>query len=367
MNDPDETPLRLERVRAVVAIGKRVSDPRDPLGRRARTELTDSSHLSREGVELALRNHLETDPSDDELSTLLERTRVATRCHVVLSAQVCVGALRALALGVASSRRVFVKPSRRDPVLARLFVRELRASGSFVSAGGEVHETSSLEVTAGDLVHAYGSDATLASLRASIPEGVELSGHGSGFGLAVVEPRDDLVAAATQLSEDVAPFDQRGCLSPRLALVGGDVTRARRFAGELDLALARIAREIPLGRLDADEVAERARYVEIMRATGEAFVGPSNVVGFDPDPEALWLGPACRVVHVVPMALESLQRLLSPLAPHVTSLGFAAEAGPLLGASRLVCAGARIAPLGRMQRPPLDGPVDLREVGRFSR
>ena len=230
--------------------------------------------------------------------------------------------------------------------------------------------TDSLRARTGDLVHAYGSDETLASIARGLPVGATLIGHGSGFGIAVVDESTDLERAASLLAEDVVPFDQRGCLSPRLVLVEGGADRARLFASALDVSLGEIARRIPRGRLDDSDAREIARYVELMRAAGEVLVGASHVVGFDPDPEGVWLGPACRVVHVLPMDAIRVSNLLAPVARHVTNLGVAPEArepGHFLAAVRLICPGARISRLGRMQRPALDGPVDLRALARFSR
>ena len=361
---------RLERVRSVVEVGRKIADPEDPIGREARRDLHQSIALSPEGVELALRELLETNPTEGELAALVEGTEPAERCQVVLSANVCIGALRAIALGVASAPVVHVKASRRDPTLARMFVRELATQERFCSADGQIYATDPLRAQPGDLVYAYGSDETLASIAGALPVGATLIGHGSGFGIAVVGERSDLESTASLLAEDVAPFDQRGCLSPRLVLVEGGVERARLFASALDVSLGEIAQRIPRGRLDESEVREIARYVELMRAAGEVLVGASHVVGFDPDPEGVWLGPACRVVHVLPMEAIRVSNLLAPVARHVANLGVTPEAdepGHLLAALRLICPGARTSRLGRMQRPALDGPVDLRALARFSR
>jgi hypothetical protein len=51
--------------------------------------------------------------------------------------------------------------------------------------------------------------------------------------------------------------------------------------------------------------------------------------------------------------------LLGPWAPFLTIVGADAD-GDLARAVRALAPRARKAPLGEMQRPPLDGPVDLR-------
>jgi hypothetical protein len=56
-----------------------------------------------------------------------------------------------------------------------------------------------------------------------------------------------------------------------------------------------------------------------------------------------------------------LEELLAPLRRSITCVGHDSLAS-LTSALAAISPGARLAPLGRMQRPPLDGPVDRREV-----
>jgi hypothetical protein len=55
----------------------------------------------------------------------------------------------------------------------------------------------------------------------------------------------------------------------------------------------------------------------------------------------------------------SLARLLAPFQGAITAVGHHPETPPS-GALLALTRGARSLPLGRMQSPPLDGPVDLR-------
>src|SRR6185295_2592495 len=73
----DTAEMRRARVRRVVAAGRRIADPGDPLGQEARRELLGSSGLSPEGVALALTEHLETDPAPEHLDALLGATGAA--------------------------------------------------------------------------------------------------------------------------------------------------------------------------------------------------------------------------------------------------------------------------------------------------
>jgi hypothetical protein len=346
---------RARRVERAVALGARIADPTDPLGNEARRDLASTCGLSPEGVELALTEHLEVAIAPADLAALLDAVEVAPRCHVILAANVCTAALRAIALALAASPIVTIRPSRRDPGLAPILTRELQIA---------VAE----EITAapGDALHVYGSDATIAAVRASAAPGVLVHGHGTGLGIAVVSAASDLDAAARALADDVIPFDQHGCLSPRFALVEGDEARAAAFAAALHEALGDLGARVPRGPLDDATSAAIALYGAAIDAVGERFAGPHHVVGLDPSPRALPLPPAARVVHVVPAHAIDAARLLGPWARFITTVG---DSGPgaLRGAALALAPESRRARLGRLQRPPLDGPVDRRGLGKSSR
>jgi acyl-CoA reductase-like NAD-dependent aldehyde dehydrogenase len=343
----------------VLAIARRIADPTDALGKRARIELLATSGLSSEGIELALTEHLEQGATPAELEALCSASdEAATRVFVVLAGTVCVAAVRAIALALAASPHVLVKPSRRDPTVAAILTEvldpELRAHGGSIQTVTGIDEASS-----GDAVHAYGSNETLAALRSALPGGVFYWPHGAGFGLAVVTESDTIDEAAHSIARDVVPFDQRGCLSPRIVAVEGDAHRARAVVAALDRALADSAGRIPRGKLSDEELRELESYTRLMRASGEVTVGTSHVIGLDPEPSSLWLGPGCRALHVVPVLADTITALLAPLAPAVASLGSNAST-PLMNRITAACPGARRSPLGHMQRPAFDGPVDLR-------
>jgi len=346
------TEARALRVRRAVALGRRIADSADPLGIEARRDLGITSGLSSEGVELALTEHLEVAITDADLEALLAAVEVAPRCHVILAANVCTAALRAIALGLAASSSVTIRHSRRDPGLAPILARELGLTLTDVLAAAP-----------GDALHVYGSDATIAAVRGAAAPGVIVHGHGTGLGIAIISDDADLDAAAQALAADVSPFDQRGCLSPRFALVEGHEDRAAAFAAALDAALRDLGDRVPRGPLDDATRSAIALYGAALDAVGERFAGPQHLVGLDPAPRTLPLPPAARVVHVVPASAASGATLLAPWARFLTTVGGAGR-GALLDAINALAPAARRAPLGRMQRPPLDGPVDRRVLER---
>jgi hypothetical protein len=351
---------RLVRVARVVAAGRRVADAGDPLGAEARSRLPACSGLDPRGVELALAEHLETDPAPSDLDALVARAGSAPACHVVLSANVCVAPLRAIAVAVATSPVVRVRPSRRDPVLAELLARALGEDASFAAAGGDLAIVADIDPPAGDELHAYGADATMAAIRARLPEGVVFRGHGTGLGLAVVGAGADVARAAADVARDVVAFDQRGCLSPRVALVEGGAARAEAFARALHAALGAEGAIVPRGLEPEAVLAEIALYRAAVEALGEVHVGEGHVVGVDVAPRALVLPPAARVVHVVAARADEAAALVGAWAPLVAALGADDLGAPLARAIAALAPGARTSALGRMQRPPLDGPVDRR-------
>src|SRR6185436_8774137 len=89
------------RVRRFLAFAARVVDRADPLGIQARRRLRETSGLSAEGVELAL-DHLEHGAGDADLEAFVRRAEPAESCAVVLSANVCTAALRAIAFAAAT-------------------------------------------------------------------------------------------------------------------------------------------------------------------------------------------------------------------------------------------------------------------------
>jgi acyl-CoA reductase-like NAD-dependent aldehyde dehydrogenase len=317
--------------------------------------IVESTGLSPEGVELGLTRHVEVDAGDLEIAMLVERAAELPRVAVVLSANVFVGALRAIAIAGAASYDVLVRPSRRDPAFARALVAEANRLGDTHLRIVDDLDIGSVE---DGEIHVYGRDETIAEMRTRARPAVRLRGHGSGMGVALISADADLERAARGLADDVVVFDQRGCLSPRIALVLGDETRASALADALHAQLERLEVSVPRGAVPADERAAAGRYVATMTYAFRVLVGSAHAIGIAPPGAPLMLPPPYRTVHVAACAsFEEAMRLLAPLARGVVAVG-SDDPG---SARRLAPSWARVAVLGMMQRPPLDGPVDLRD------
>jgi hypothetical protein len=308
-------------------------------------KLVSSTGLSRENVILGLSRHLET-ATDAELEALLAGVTETPSVHVVLSASVFVAPLRAIALALAATSRVTVKPSRREPHFARALVCEL--ADPRVSLAPDLQPE---DVPEGE-IHVYGRNDTIARVRERAREGVTVRGHGAGMGIALVTK--DLASAAHALASDIVPFEQRGCLSPKVVfVVGSDGTD---FARLLFDALEERAKTIPRGALDPGERQDLAWWAGAMEYAGVLHRGASCAVGVLAD---AMVPPSGRHVQVRPLATaEDLPKALGRDARFVVAVGsdaldVARGVGP---------AHARVSALGMMQRPPLDGPVDRRRV-----
>ncbi len=343
---------RSRRVLEVLRTARRFVDPVDPLGALARRELPRETHLSPAGVALALEHHLERSVSHEDLLALLASVEVAPRVHVVLSSNVFVAAVRAIALATASAPQVFVRPSRRAPWFATQLVEALDASL-------QISLVDALDPLPGDVVHGYGHDSTLDALRSALGPTFPLWGHGAGLGVALLDSEGSLDLAAERLAQDIIPFDQRGCLSPRVVVTLGELSRGEQCAQALASALERWGEKVPLGAMSDAERADRRRFLDTSAALGRAWEADSFAIALTDSSVSPLLCDAPRCVHVLSVPNErEFMSTLTPLTPWITCVGGsprllkerATELFPL----------ARKAQLGEMQRPPLDGPVDLR-------
>ena len=339
---------RIADVRRLQAAARAALADRDTL----LTAIAESTGLSPEGVALALDRHVELEASDADLEKLVASAGDAPLVAVVLSANVFVGALRAIALARAAAPRVLVRPSRRDPAFANALVSAVNKLGDDAIVLDESLEIATL--TEGE-IHVYGRDETIADVTARAR--VKVRGHGSGMGVAWISASADLAAAAAGLADDVVVFDQRGCLSPRIALVHGDEARGDAFAEALHDALEERSSRVPRGQMPRDDRSAGARYVATMTYACRALVGAEHAIGIAPPGAPLVLPPPYRYVHVAACpSLEEARSLLAPLAAGIVTMG----SDDLAAAAVFAPKTARISALGFMQRPPLDGPVDLR-------
>lgn len=264
--------------------------------------------------------------------------------RVVLAATVPLAPLRAVALPLLQgARAVWVKPSRRQPEVARWVVEALAAQGLPVQLGeGDAQG-----------VIAYGRDETLDEIARSLPEGVDLEGHGHGFGAAVLARWEG--DAAERLARDVAAYDQHGCLSPQVVLCARD---APGLARALHEALAALGRRWPRAPMEDGVGAGVWQWLGAQAALGATVLrGEGHAVTLW-DRAVMQASPGARNIAVVPV--RDLDEARGLLAPHASFLSNVGTDAPRDARWRPEGFEGRVSAVGEMQDPPLDGPEDLR-------
>lgn len=329
------------RVRRLMEAASQVYAERD----RLTDALLVTTALSPEGLAFAWTRSFEREISDAQLQMLLERASPCEAVLVVLSANVFVAPVRALACALAGSARVYVKPSRREPHVVTALLAAAPDLGIQVLTDEEA-------ATFAGHVHVYGRRETIAAYRASLPASSKLVPHGPGFGVAYVALDDDVNTSAAKIADDTVLFDQRGCMSPRITLVEGDEARASAFGHALWSALARHA--VPRGRLTPEESEEVRAFGRTMEVVAELLEGPHGSVAIGSAGTIPTLAPVGRNMYVACIS-GAATNPLGTFVPFVTTIGANADV-PWRPP------GARLSSLGAMQAPPLDGPVDLREL-----
>ncbi len=349
------------RVQHLLAAARAVRDETHPVGMKARQRLVYEVGLTPQGVELALGEYLECDPDPVCLERLVARAKPASACHVLLSANVCTAAHRAIAFALASSKHVLVRPSRRDPVVAELLIQQLQANDAF-GACGSIERVDSIDPRPGEQLHLYGHDETLSHITSSLPAGIDLYAHGTGFGLALVGPAQDRPPLAASLAQDLVVFDGQGCLSPRVVLLGNaTATEIEAFAAQLHEDLQRLGQAVPRATLSDEERASLRCAQSTFEALGGWLHGPHHAIGIDLEPERLHLLPALRSVVVTGGGADQLASYLGPHSHMITCVA-GDNSPPCFGPLLKPLGRARHCALGDMQKPPFDGPVDLRQA-----
>lgn len=280
-----------------------------------------------------------------------------------------------VALTLAIKSAALVKAGRGDRVFPPLFAESIAAVDADLAAcvlplywqGGDLG-FEDVVLAAADLLVAYGDDRTISGLRAR-RQGPFI-GHGHRVSFAVVAAEiatdpDTAAEAARALALDAAVWDQRGCLSPQLCYVQGDLRVAGEFGERLGLALREMAERLPPG---STSLAER-NAVGRLRAEAEwRGYGGKGVTLFAAgglaegtvvvEPEAIFRpSPLGRSLRVLPFRRPAeLAGSLAPARSFLEAAGLAAEPDREGAWTELLreCGVHRVCPLGEMQRPGLE-------------
>jgi hypothetical protein len=126
------------------------------------------------------------------------------------------GAVISLLLGAECT----LKPSLREPVFASLWKRSIRVFDAELADRVNIVSWKEGLLARYDAVVAYGSDETLARLRAAMPEGKLFIGYGHKLSVAVIGKEalspENLPTLIDAAEKAVDPFNLQGCLSPQI-------------------------------------------------------------------------------------------------------------------------------------------------------
>ncbi|MCS7312136.1 MAG: hypothetical protein NZ742_04385 [Acidobacteria bacterium] len=287
-------------------------------------------------------------------------------------------ALMALVFSLLTRGPFLIRVSRHEPVLAPTFWEALcRERPDWTDLGvvtGWPHEdekTTRAVLTAAHVVVAYGHESTLEALRTLVPGTARWLPYPHRISFAIVsreilEAPDRRAAVADGLAEDVAWFDQQGCMSPHVVYVETRAAAtARAFAEDLAESLRRWQVRWPRRRLSPSEAMRVRSFRARWLADPDAQVWMSDdtawTVVWTPRPD---LEPTCTYRSVLVKPVDDLDRLPDVVAPqrrHLQTVGYAVGRPWDDLARRLARVGVkRFAPLGTLQKPPAIGCHDGR-------
>jgi len=343
---------------------EQIADPERALGGLAREQIPATSQCTLPMVAWGLSSTLGN--VREELAEMARRMQppagtIASPARLgvlILAGNVFTACVQSISVALLSRVPTFVKASSSDDTLPRLFIEALSrvdpelATACFVL--GMPRGTAGLEATVlhhAQVVAAFGSDATLASIRSRIGPNTAFVGHGHGLGLGFVSADADVSTAARAFALDVAAYDQRGCMSPH-AIACEHGVDADGFASALAEALAAISRDLPRGRLPTDVAAAQLQWRGVAVARGELVEGSSFAVSSEGS-VAPRVSPGWRNVMVFEVVDErAFCASASAFGPHLKSVGVAGETQ---GIRRSLSAGVapRVCHAGTMQTPGL--------------
>jgi hypothetical protein len=209
-----------------------------------------------------------------------------------------------------------------------------------------------------DAVIAFGSDATMASLRAQTRWDQKFIAHGHALSLLWITAPDRLTPAqARACARDVLTYDQLGCLSPQ-AIYGPRGTDLKVLGDKLARALESEWRQIK--PQPARPLSVAARIVEA-RDTAHAlghgvWLPPKNHLGWTliHDPEATFQpSPLHGVIYLRTVAESKVSAALASVAGRISTVGLVGEISSRLENVFLSLGISRYCPAGLMQFPPL--------------
>jgi acyl-CoA reductase-like NAD-dependent aldehyde dehydrogenase len=274
------------------------------------------------------------------------------------------GIVAALLAGIAS----LVKPAAREPFLPDLFVESIAAVAPELQCGlalapwrGGTEELDATALHEADVVLAYGRDDTLDRLAARAPH--RLLRHGSRLSAALIEHSALTRTTARLLAQQIALYDQQGCLSPQIACVEDTGRRETdAFAALVADALGALEHELPRVAPTLAESAAVWRFLETQRwraqegAEVAVHGGREGFASVVCDRSGEWsMSPTFRHLVMVPVpTLGASRTVLGRITGVIEAIGYAGPMHRLAEASAIAAdlGASRLCPLERLQAPP---------------
>ena len=285
---------------------------------------------------------------------------------------------------------VLAKVASGEPTFAAAFARTLaeqdaRLSDALVITYWDRDDRDTLDAALAhsDAVIAYGGSSAVRAIRAAVTDGRRFVEHGHKVSVGLVSRgyRQQMGDAelARRIAVDVSVFNQHACIAPQSYLVEADLDEARALLTELSGALARYARECPLGELPQQDAAE----LQLRRASHAWAASAAPDGDFSCARGLDWTislgrelasdaGGGNRFLRLVPVdTLQEGVERLRPYGEHLQNVGLGAHGAELeTTAERLALLGAsRICEPGRMSEPSLmwrhDGRTCIADLVRW--
>ena len=286
----------------------------------------------------------------------------------------------ALCAGLLAGASVYVKMSRHETLWPRLFVQSLYEANAPELAQrvcldlwpGTDAKTAALAQIA-DTVIAYGSDASMASVREATPPQTPFFGFGHALSVgvwtkAIAQTGEaEIKMAAHGFARDVMMYNQGGCLSPHTLFVEAGEAEAQSAVPAICAALSKEMRRAA-DELHAPKITDAAVARALREARDMAHFDGYSVWASETNPHhGVVIGlPFERempppvghgVVFVVPVSdLTHLCERFGAARGKISSVGVAGSLPNIVEAALRENGVSRICKAGMMQAPPLAWP-----------
>ncbi len=302
------------------------------------------------------------------------RARVPQLIYHICAGNLAVSAFQSISQGLLLGAQNVVKlPSDRDDASARHeIVRFIRGLPAPLRKLVKTHRSLDTDLLRrADAVIAFGSDETMASLRAQLRWDQKFIAHGHALSLLwVAKPHQLTTTQARACARDVLTYDQLGCLSPQSIYVPRG-TNISALGEKLVPALEAEWKSIqPKPKRPLSVAARVAEARDVAHALGHRVWLPQNrhlgwTLIHDPDP-AFQPSPLHGVIYLRAVAESKMAAALATVAGRISTIGVAGEISSRLENVFLSLGASRFCPAGRMQFPPLtwhhDGRPTLGEL-----